>query len=283
MIIKPLQESFISNFQYNIPKSDPEKLLYDFYFITTFLSGTRKEDPEVDFVFKESVKGCVDNLYEHMLLALKWSLCAEFRHLSISYADLQGLEADSSSYEDEEDKKNQKSLFKKIKPKFLKFFKVYKKHRLLFSDYDFVEMESKYKRYYKTKFPEILKDSNSERIEGRQKTYSTSYYVILKTQKELGLSNLELAEIFYFGFKFPYWNGGYGGSAWANIAKGWEYLLKSKTLNEKIIYIDHAYDLQHNNGSVFTKVKLYTGESDSLSWLNNTLNWKRDVTDIRTY
>jgi len=53
------------------------------------------------------------------------------------------------------------------------------------------------------------------------------------------------------------WDRSYGGKAWGKIADSWFLLKNAKTENEQIIYIDHIIDLQHNSGSIFSKITSY--------------------------
>jgi hypothetical protein len=76
------------------------------------------------------------------------------------------------------------------------------------------------------------------------------------------------------------WNQGYGGPKWAGVVDGYFKLNNAKTTNTLIVAIDHVYDLQHNNGSIFTKVKDYgkvsNGKRD-FDWIKKALDYKRDL------
>ena len=59
---------------------------------------------------------------------------------------------------------------------------------------------------------------------------------------------------------------------------GWLRLDGARNMQEKTVAVDHIYDLQHNNGSVFTKLREYEIEGD-FEWLTKALDNKRDIRD----
>jgi len=71
------------------------------------------------------------------------------------------------------------------------------------------------------------------------------------------------------------WKNSYGGQSWATIAKTW-ILLKNAKNDDDLIYIDHIIDLQHNSGSVFSKIEYYK-QDGSLNWLNLFLTLKSNT------
>lgn len=70
------------------------------------------------------------------------------------------------------------------------------------------------------------------------------------------------------------WSAYFGGAKWANGTEGWFRLHNAKTLNERVLAIDHAYDLQHHNGLLFDKDLRYEKISDKL---NSLLTVKRNA------
>ena len=70
------------------------------------------------------------------------------------------------------------------------------------------------------------------------------------------------------------WEDEYGGKLWGEIARTWIKIFESTSTAQRIIWIDHAYDLQHNNDTVFTKLDEYYDDG-SLQWLKYALNWKK--------
>jgi hypothetical protein len=75
------------------------------------------------------------------------------------------------------------------------------------------------------------------------------------------------------------WNDQYGGEKWAEIAKTWRELLEIRgtglippsKFREAVFWIDHAFDLKHNTGSLLTKIP-----DDVKRWLHDALDTKRD-------
>jgi len=68
------------------------------------------------------------------------------------------------------------------------------------------------------------------------------------------------------------WNSAYGGSAWAHIAETWRDLaaaVEEEDWPRMHLLIDHAFDLVHNTGSLFTKAK-----DDVKKWLFRALEDK---------
>jgi hypothetical protein len=82
-----------------------------------------------------------------------------------------------------------------------------------------------------------------------------------------------------FGKDFE-WNMYYGQGPWQSICEGWLRLAESlKGSSEEVIAIDHIFDLEHNNGSVFDKLTKYTKDG-SVDWLEDILDHKATVMDI---
>ncbi len=275
-MVSKLLESILS-FGYNPPK-DPEKLLYDFYFLVGYVYGNEgkilKEVSDEDgeqkamaFVLNEAVVDCTNNLQKHMLRALKWSLSAEFRHV---------FSKTSSRYWEKE-----------LTPEAFKFLKVFREKYNALSD-DYYRVFNPGRKQAKLATDEIASAKDIQPREGglsgRNATYMDSYLAIQSAQKQLGYSEEQFANVLFSVYNDISWAGSYGGKNWAKIATAYKKLLAANTLTLKIIYIDHAYDLQHNTGSVFTKVKAYYKEgSSSLNWLAKALDWKRDARDLRDY
>ena len=103
-------------------------------------------------------------------------------------------------------------------------------------------------------------------IRSAQNKGFNKYEVHTKYIKELlakyGVSDEEFVranEIVFNDEDFWMYMESYGGKAWGAICSGWLHLAKVEPTNytKLATYIDHMYDLQHNNGSVFTKIKEY--------------------------
>lgn len=72
-----LTEAF-SNFSYILPK-DPEKMLYDFYFLTFGAMETRA-DEKFNYAIAEAKDTVCRSLQKHMLKALRFAIACELRH-----------------------------------------------------------------------------------------------------------------------------------------------------------------------------------------------------------
>lgn len=90
-------------------------------------------------------------------------------------------------------------------------------------------------------------------------------------------NNIEFCNLALKCFDFFTWRRQYGGKAWYNIAKAFKMLLEADDTGKKMVAIDHIYDLQHNTGSVFSKVKEYFDEKSGLGWLKKALDFKAAV------
>ncbi len=75
------------------------------------------------------------------------------------------------------------------------------------------------------------------------------------------------------------WNDQYGGEKWAEIARTWKQLKEIRddspdgfvqNWDKAMLFLDHAFDLAHNNGSVFTKAP-----ASIQDWLMIGLDMKR--------
>jgi hypothetical protein len=266
IIKQNLNESMISNFEYHAPK-DPEELLYDFYFIVSCLSGVKVDEKYEQYALDEALKDCVNHLDLYMKKALLWCLSAELRHIN-SYL------------------RSERTDFKKLKPQSKKFLSNYLKRIELGSNIFIKKLEPQ--RYSKEhgRYSGVLRPEQKAALsnEERPAEYKVSYEALKYVQHKMKLDASEVAEclIDCFDPEIIGWYGSFGGSNWKSIAEGLLKLINAKTINEKIIYLDHAYDLQHNTGSVFTKLKSYY-KHGAFSWLKSALDWKRDVTDLRDF
>jgi hypothetical protein len=63
-----------------------------------------------------------------------------------------------------------------------------------------------------------------------------------------------------------YWHASYGGAAWKNIASAGRMLLAASSQGDRMVAVDHALDLEHNNGSIFTKWKGKKLPKEVLDW-----------------
>jgi len=78
-------------------------------------------------------------------------------------------------------------------------------------------------------------------------------------------------------FRQGEWKGGYGGKSWGDIAAG--ALMYNTVPNA--LFIDHAVDLQHNNGTAFNKASAFKhmriGKPVLPDWFQSFLNYKAET------
>jgi len=83
------------------------------------------------------------------------------------------------------------------------------------------------------------------------------------------------------------WSPNYGGLAWGNICDAWFSLYNAKSINDIAVYIDHIYDIQHNTGTIFSKLSSYYNTSNELfrgskgyDWIYKLLDMKAQATSV---
>lgn len=248
------------NYYYQVP-SDKEKRLFDFYSLELLIklakaSPQDKKDPHHIFRTLEddsseltSLLDAEDKLLpvlkQDILAAMLVSMCCEMRH------------ADSSGGIGFLSEKNQ--------PIFKDFIVNLKIFKALEGGHEDFKIDTKRHRMNNGATP-----GNYE-YAARQRTIKVANKII----KKLGIR--PVIEMFEEVFRKGKWNHSYGGKAWGNIAKGWLELDAAKSNTDIKTYIDHAYDLQHNTGSVFNKIKEYS-KGGNYDWLPAALDKKYDAT-----
>lgn len=237
-----------------VVSTNPEVLLYDFYvlsYLTTLplefgkrgFSGTfiGRDPTEISLDIKEVENKLLPVLQKKLSDALFLAICAEVRHvLDIS-----------------QDYKN------------------YKKNTLL----------KQYLRNY-TALSNLPSEFQPRRglespsVKPKDDDYKKSYQAAIKAIKETGSTKEQFANLCASMFKNLKWKSSYGGPVWAKIAEAYILLNKSPQTNAELqIAIDHAYDLQHNTGTVLNKVKDYYIKDD-ITWLSNALDFKANLKNI---
>ena len=238
---------------------DPEKILFDFYvlgYINTINLDVTSKGYAGSFIGKdpEELKSLIEDAENKLLPYLKEEILdAVFYSLGceIRHADVEDLES-AASHDAETD--NNYEYFKKTWPILNKYFSIIRKMG-------------------------VASDSNSRDASNR---------II----KRLVKNKPDFVEGMKFIFDQDYaWDESYGGEAWANICSGWLRLYNATTKREIYVAIDHVYDLQHNNDSVFNKVKRYLKfpvdsyteyAAHNTEWLTNALDLKANIKNIHT-
>jgi hypothetical protein len=75
------------------------------------------------------------------------------------------------------------------------------------------------------------------------------------------------------------WPPAFGGKAYVPIVEAWFQLRDANNIGEQIIAIDHAFDLEHNTGSIFTKAESW-GDGEEFGWIQDILSYKRNSTNL---
>jgi len=246
-IEKRLLLELYSNWVYKAPK-DKEKQLYDFYALSLVNPELIKnENIGLSMAFEEARETISNFLIKEFKQVVLFSLASEFRHVG-------GLIPISVL-------KEAQNLLEDVIKNFPKFFEKYLKY-----------MPGKVS--FKIKGNEVeLKNFNYKIIWKRK----DSYKAILKTK----YPPKKLTEIFKYSFMMIsniLETTVYGSKPWVNIAKAWNKLFKVKNLGDKIVLIDHIYDLQHNTDTIFTKIKEYSKDGGYV-WLKNALDFKKNITN----
>jgi hypothetical protein len=237
------------NIYYKLPK-DKEEQLYDFYLLTYLqdlpenknATGVQQSNPEIESSLSEATKLITDELKPKLLSAIEFAVAAEFRHIFVNNGA-----------------KNLK-----------KFFDEYGEKKFI----------RKYAEEYKLKstFGDVWSDRDREELVDRFKENSRGYLDSYKALKKTKVSTEKIMEMATDAFKKLSWERSYGGTPWSNIAKGWLMLNNAKTYKDKVIAIDHVYDLQHNTNTVFNKLKSYY--KNGYNWIKQALDHKRDIKNV---
>lgn len=237
---------------YEVPNS-PKALMADFYmlsYLDTINFAKLAQLGNADAVrfdddFKDDLEYAQSKLYpylkKHMLEAVFFSMCAEIRHIF--------------------DGKMAPHVMEKCGPIIQTFHKYYRHYTQ--------DLGSKDPRMVDT--AEYSQD---------QRGYRESFAAIKKVMQRKNMSGAQMVEFFEFAFREGNWSSSYGGEAWANIARGWLSLLNTKDNNYPVmaVNIDHVYDLQHNTGTVFNKLRKYY--DGGYEWIKNMLDFKANLKSI---
>ena len=245
--------------------TNPEILLYDFYvasYLTTLpldpdqkgFSGTLmgRESNEIKLDIKNAEDKLLPALRDKLSEALFIAICAEVQHIA-----------------DEDMTKNRENFFE--------HYKEYKNNQLL----------KKYLRNYTLFMGDSLPDEfkptrnvDEPQQEPKQFDYLQSFKSATKAIRDTGSSREQFVRLSAELFRKMRWKALYGGKKWAEIAEAYVLLNKSPQTNAQLqVAIDHAYDLQHNTGTVLNKVKTYYNKND-INWLKKALDFKANLKNV---
>ena len=236
-----------------VVSTNPETLLYDFYvlsYLTTLpleagekgFAGTfiGRDPKEIRLDIKEAESKLLPALRDKLSEALFIAICAEVRHV---------LDQPQS-------------------------WDKYKGNKLL----------TQYIRNFKLQGvpATFLPTRNIDRpgLKPKDINYVKSFNAATKAIKDTGSTREQFANLAADLFRNMSWSAAYGGEKWAQIAEAYNLLNKSpQTFAQLQVAIDHAYDLQHNTGTVLNKVKEYYINGD-ITWLQKALDFKANLKSV---
>lgn len=270
-----LQDFLVESWKTYKVSSSPKVLLYDFYLLSYISSlildpGTRKdvgltgvgysgkffgrEGKELDEDIQYAQKQLLPYLGTKLAQALFIAVCAELRHV--------------------QDRNQQWSEFKHTKNK---TFKNYIRNYNLMADKEL-------KAFHPTR------DLERPELPTNEKGYTTSFKAAKKAIKDTDGNVIDFANMAADAFTDLKWSQAYGGKKWAEIAHGYVQLRRaldnynpqapspsSVSAENLIAAIDHAFDLEHNTGTVLNKVAYFDVEGEGYDWIKKALDLKRDA------
>ena len=315
--LKNLNEGVFGNWNYHVPQ-DKEQQMYDFYMMEYLLpSGAHfylrptdfggydtdqeAEEEDVDRIRKglpslsgkkagdmkrtvedkfhyalyEVVDKLLPALKKEMQSAIIFAVGAELRHFENDVLNSLGHAYSASDVQGATDSVNRvlNKMESSLGPQYSDLLRKYIRNYL-----EAHTITSHQPPLYKS----FLKGVGSRpELDRLYKGSGGDYRKSVKAMKKSGGSDEDWITIAKWLFKYTSWQHMFGGDSWAQIADAWLHLERVKAPTHLIAYIDHVYDLQHNTGSLFTKIKKYAKKDNSGSmnfkWIQKALDHKRDL------
>jgi len=285
-------------YKYTFP-SDPQTQMFDFYLLDYLKDLIKQESlrelpPELVESVSDAVKELYPKLREELLYALFYSISSELRHVQEHSSFNENLFGNNKKYKRIYDLYIKYITFKTSSPREQdKLKKIYK----------IVPPSSK----VRPKSKELNTNDNSTKT--RNITYKAANYAITKSKSDMS-DFIKMAGILFIEGR---WDISYGGEAWRNICDGWELLYNSNKIDVRNredssrknidsletssgisgynttkqrpkqfsntvpmgVAIDHVYDLQHNNNTVFDKLLTYN--KGGYEWIKDSLDFKANL------
>lgn len=255
------------SFNYKIPKNKSQ-LMYDFYLLTALptwqlgggMKAPAREDAALKMLADEAQKKIVSYLQPHLLDIVFFAMASEFRHILAfgTYGELEKL------------------LGKTKLKKYINALGVFEKdwESLLDANgFDYLDsyIDPQHKEFF------FWKTYRNNAYEATKKTWSDKEFV--KLAEKVFIHKMWKTTATHFPSGRTAW-ADYGGPSWSNIAKGWQKLAKASSYDDKVVYIDHIFDLQHNTDSVLNKSKEYADENGHYDWIGTALEIKKHATSL---
>lgn len=178
--------------------------------------------------FQYDTEELIENIRKNLLKVIRYSCCAEFRHFSTEALSYDDKILNDCFFKSDNELEFIKSFIRNCPNPECFYYcgerSIHKKNRNM------------YKNAYN-----IWKYSGD---------YNSANKKLLKAFKH---DEYKLMNNILFGFNKYRWESSYGGNPWAEGVRAWFMLYNAKTYQDKVIAIDHAYDLQHHGGVLFNK------------------------------
>jgi hypothetical protein len=234
--------------------------------------GEWSQDDKLDYVIEETKNILLPALKKEMLNAVFFSIAAELRHVFDETGE--GAVADDRPAGLDDDEYGAPSepledLASKLGEEYLI---IYRKYRRQLNNLTGMTRHRLAQILRQSGYARGIQSTKSYKGVGRLASYQAAMEASPSRSKFV-----ELAKLFYDNLS---WELSYGGEAWANITDGWLELNKATDLKTMATMIDHIYDLQHNNDTVFDKVQTYM-KNQAYDWLKKALDYKATIENPR--
>lgn len=239
-------EGAFGSFSYGLP-SDKKQMIIDFYLLANMRPDADNED--INLSIKESKDALYTALQKELMDAVFFSVACEFRHVwDNTYNTKQEI---AEWFE--------KKGYGDFLRKYLGSFGAWKTYGLK-PDTTGVNV------------PHFEREKGSDSSRARHMSYRSA-------KVAAGGNDARFMQIAKDAMNELKWQSYFGGKNWGNICNGWLRLNTARTHQELELWIDHVYDLQHNTGTVFNKIKEYMRGEEKYDWIKKVLDWKANIVD----
>lgn len=240
------ENNLFANRDYKIP-NDKKTQLYDFYALT-MVKPLVLSSPSASMFFKEAIESIVNHIGNEFLTSVYKCIVCEIWHVFVETAEIWGFCKDGY-------------FANKIKPNNYSTLCDADRHVVEIFTLDELKILYKMYRLYR-------------------KLHVPKYNTRWKHFRKFQMSNKDFIKFTKKIFGELEWDSNFGGLVWLSIVDGFERLVNAmggNNINDKIIAIDHIYDLEHHNDRVFTKDDIFADKNKSYKWLNICLCHKARV------